>query len=73
MNAYKTILEPGDDLQLTLPEEFRNKKVEVIVLEVEEQMPVKPRTKQTLDLVTIPLGGIPFNREDCYEDGRIKF
>lgn len=73
MNAFRTILEPGDDLQLTLPEEFRNKKLEIIVLEVEGPMPVKPRAKGKLNLATVPLGGMPFNREDCYEDDRIKF
>jgi hypothetical protein len=73
MNAFKTILEPGDDLQVTLPEEFRNKKVEVIVLEVEEQRPSTPDAKGKLNLATMPLGGMPFNREDCYDDDRIKF
>lgn len=73
MNAFKTILEPGDDLQLTLPEEFRNKKVEVIVLELEEHSSAKPQVKQQLNLTTFPLGGMPFNREDCYGDDRIKF
>ncbi len=67
MNAYKTTLEPGDDLQLTLPEEFRNKKVEVIVLEVQETIPSKP----VFGLVTMPLGGLPFNREDGYDEDRI--
>jgi len=73
MHAFKTILEPGDDLQVTLPEEFRNKKVEVIVLEVEEQLPAGPQPNKRLNLVTMPLGGMPFNREDCYDDDRIKF
>lgn len=73
MNAFKTILQPGDDLQVTLPEEFRNKRVEVIVLEVEEQRPVTPETKVKLNLATMALGGMPFNREDCYDDDRIKF
>lgn len=68
MNVYETTLQL-DEPQLNLPETFRNKKVRVVVEEVEK--PFEHQAAEPLRLATLPLGGLPFNREDCYDDDRL--
>lgn len=69
MNAYETTLQL-DEPQLTLPESFRNKKVRVVVEEVEESE--KPRKHLDFALIPFDIEKYPFDRGLLYdEDGHI--
>jgi hypothetical protein len=44
MNAIRKLIDNADEqITITLPSNYRNKKIEVIILEYEEQKPVKER------------------------------
>ncbi|MDE3185620.1 MAG: hypothetical protein KGM16_19590 [Bacteroidota bacterium] len=69
MESIREIVIPENNkIELTIPDHFIGKKIEVLAFELEEKQKVSrdPR-KKSFDAITLDLTGFKFNREEANE------
>lgn len=69
MESIREIVIPENNkIELTIPDNFIGKKIEVLAFEVEEKQEVsRSRREKSFDAITLDLKGFKFNREEANE------
>jgi hypothetical protein len=68
MESIREIFIPENNkIELTIPDTFIGKKIEVLAIEMEEKKIIKPQTKKSFDAVKLDLSQFKFDREEANE------
>jgi hypothetical protein len=68
MESIREIVVPENNkIELTVPDHFIGKTIEVIAFEIEEEKTSKSFKKKTSDAIKLDLSGYKFNRDEANE------
>ena len=68
MELIREIVVPGNNkIQLTIPDHFIGKRIEVLAFEMEEKEEENTSKKKTFDAIKLDISGYKFNREEANE------
>jgi hypothetical protein len=68
MESIREIVVPENNkIELTVPDHFIGKTIEVIAFEIEEEKTSKSFKKKTFDAIKLDLSGYKFNRDEANE------